>query len=330
MIKPRGLILVPYFGKLPSMFPLWVASASQCCRLRWLLITDCNIPCALPSNIAVVKSTFADVRRLIGEQLDVQIKLERAWDLCALRPAYGHVFQDFYRDYEFWGYGDLDVIYGDLDKFLTDDVFDCFDKICRWGHLSLIRNNAFGINAYRMRSQGSVLGYKEAFNGGVACFDERLFNDIIKDNGGRIYEGLPFSDFQQRSYLFRYHNMTVCDMISGRYEVQDRHIASNIFIHQGKSLWRKYLGEDGVVKEEEFAYIHFCRRKMDVKLPHGYVGDFWMVPNKFILPKKCLTAEEIFSLTKNRIYWSYIIPRLSVQKLANRILNIWRPKKPER
>ena len=61
-MKARGLILIPYFGHLPTMFPFWLRSAMSVKCLDWLIITDDDTEYDLPSNVVVRKSKFVDVR----------------------------------------------------------------------------------------------------------------------------------------------------------------------------------------------------------------------------------------------------------------------------
>ena len=45
---------------------------------------------------------------------------------------FGHIFSDYLVGYDFWGYGDIDLIYGNISKFITRDMLEQFDCIrCR-------------------------------------------------------------------------------------------------------------------------------------------------------------------------------------------------------
>ena len=43
-------------------------------------------------------------------------------------------------EYDFWGYCDIDLIFGNIRKFITDDILDKYDKILSRGHFTLFRN----------------------------------------------------------------------------------------------------------------------------------------------------------------------------------------------
>jgi len=46
-----------------------------------------------------------------------------------LKPAYGTIFEDYLESYDFWGHTDIDMIYGDIKKFITDNILRKYDVI---------------------------------------------------------------------------------------------------------------------------------------------------------------------------------------------------------
>ena len=90
--------------------------------------------------------TLSDFNELASEKLGFPIKLPAPYKLCDFRPAFRIIFESFLEPYDFWGYGDLDLIYGNIRRFLTDDVLDQHDVITSAeelmaGHFSLFRNS---------------------------------------------------------------------------------------------------------------------------------------------------------------------------------------------
>jgi len=314
MSQARGLVLMPYFGRLPNIFPFWVRAASAVKQLEWLLITDCAIPCALPNNIKVQRCSFAEMQARIRGFFSYSVKIEIPWSLCSFRPAFGEIFARECENYEFWGYGDLDVIYGNLDKYLTDDVFDRYDKIFRWGHLSLIRNNDFGRTVYAKQLRDSQFNCRDAFNGRVACFDERMFNDLIEENGGMIDDSQPIADFRHRNFQMMFFAPDARTTKTA-YRVREPNNPHNVFSWTSEGLFRHFVNNGGQVETEEFSYMHFCRRPMSICCKADENQGFGIVPNKFVaLPpeydRKCILRQ-----SRNHLYWKYILPRLHPRKL---------------
>ena len=73
------------------------------------------------------------------KELNIKISLSRPYKCCDLKPIYGLLFNRYVKECDFWGYCDL--IFGNIRKFVTDDILNENDKIYISGHLSLYRNN---------------------------------------------------------------------------------------------------------------------------------------------------------------------------------------------
>lgn len=142
--RAKALVIIPYFGKFGPWFPLYLHSLACQHTLDLLLITDASTP-PLPANARRVDMTLADVRDLATARLGTAVLLSRVRKLCDLRPAYGLVFEEFTRGYDYWAFGDEDVLYGDLDRLLAPHFQGEPDLIVpsrtmTIGHLTLVRN----------------------------------------------------------------------------------------------------------------------------------------------------------------------------------------------
>ena len=49
--------------------------------------------------------------------------------LVEYKPTFGHVFAEFLTDYTHWGYSDLDIVFGDLSRWITDDELNDYDIV---------------------------------------------------------------------------------------------------------------------------------------------------------------------------------------------------------
>jgi len=58
---PKTAIIVPYFGKFPSYFGLWLRSCAINPEIDWLLVTDITSDHEFPANVRVVSWDFASV-----------------------------------------------------------------------------------------------------------------------------------------------------------------------------------------------------------------------------------------------------------------------------
>ena len=144
-LTPSICIVIPYFGK----WPFWINFFIESCRLNptvnWLIYTDCGKVENCPPNVEIKQMTFSHYCQLVSDRLAVDFRPLNPYKLCDIRPAYGLIHQDDLADYNFWGYGDIDLVYGNIRQFLTNDRLarkDIFSNHSTRtsGHLCLVRN----------------------------------------------------------------------------------------------------------------------------------------------------------------------------------------------
>jgi hypothetical protein len=95
--------------------------------------------------VRIVNSTLEQFNLWASERLGLPISIHEPYKLCDLKPAYGVIFADYLSGYDFWGNADIDVIYGNIRSFLTEELLSKYDVISSRkeylaGHLTLYRN----------------------------------------------------------------------------------------------------------------------------------------------------------------------------------------------
>ena len=110
----RIIVIFPHFGKLPPQYNMWRASALYNPSINFLFFTDCEVE--PEENIIVHKMSFDDFKNMVQEKFDFPIELDRPYKICDYRPAFAYILSDYVKGYDFWGWGDLDVVYGDIDR----------------------------------------------------------------------------------------------------------------------------------------------------------------------------------------------------------------------
>lgn len=133
-------IICCYFGTLPSTFQLWLNTCGYNDTVDFLIFTDDKRPFDVPQNVKVEYLSFLEIKAMIQKKFDFEIALNQPYKLCDFKPAYGEIFCEYIVEYEFWGHCDLDMFFGNIRKFLTEDIFTKYDKILTEGHLTLYRN----------------------------------------------------------------------------------------------------------------------------------------------------------------------------------------------
>ena len=171
----RVLIIIPYFGNWPPWIEYFFQSCQYNPSFSWLIYTDCKIPTEIPKNIQFFKKNISDFNHLASSKLDLKIKIHNPYKICDLRPAFGKIFEDYIKDYDFWGYSDLDLIYGNMGNFLSLKVLEKNDVISvrknyMTGHFALLRNNNY-INSLFIKSPDYAVIFQDYSK--HYAFDER-------------------------------------------------------------------------------------------------------------------------------------------------------------
>lgn len=142
---PSICFVIPYFGRWPFWMPLFLESCRCNPDIDWLLFSDCGEPENLPANVRIEPMDYAGYCALVSQRLDIAFAPENPYKLCDLKPALGYIHQDRLQGYEFWAFGDLDLIYGRLRRYFTAERlarYDLYSTHARRvsGHLCLLRN----------------------------------------------------------------------------------------------------------------------------------------------------------------------------------------------
>ncbi len=168
-------IVIPYFGKQwPDYFRFYCDSLKNNPFLDVLLFTDIEQKIPVHSaNLIVKKLSAPQLETLILEKTGIRANLNNIRKLCDFKPLYGHVFEDHLIEYKFWGYGDIDVIYGNLSKFLSHEVLkhDIITFREDWisGAFTLVANHSTGKLLYRQSKDHLSLLEKENYTGFDEC-----------------------------------------------------------------------------------------------------------------------------------------------------------------
>jgi hypothetical protein len=174
--KTIGLITC-YFGQLPWYLDYFIHSCKYNPTVDFFIITDDKTYLKeLPANVKLIYQTLEEVCFLASEKLGFPVNITYGYKLCDFKPAYGLIFSEILNDYDFWGHTDIDIIFGDIRQFMTDEQLENYDLISvrpDWitGCFLLYRNTD-KLNTLFTHSKD----YKKVFTSPVHyCFDETNF-----------------------------------------------------------------------------------------------------------------------------------------------------------
>lgn len=177
---PSICIVIPYFGKWPFWINYFLLSCRYNPTIDWVIYSDCGVLPSCPPNVKMIEMSFDDYCQLVSRKLAIQFKPTYPYKLCDIRPALGVIHADILRDYDFWGFSDIDLVYGDLRAFFTPlrlsqkEVFSNHATRIS-GHLCLIRNLPDLNKAYQ-----KVIHWEAKFeNQEHLAFDEKDFSRVF-------------------------------------------------------------------------------------------------------------------------------------------------------
>ena len=141
--------------------------------------------------------TFEECKKIIQNKFDFEICLPTPKKLCDYKPAYGWIFSEYLSEYKFWGYCDLDIIFGDISSFISEQMLEEYDKLYNLGHLTIYRNTD-EINTMFMKPLNNKEIYKEIYQTpNMCCFDEwpaKSINNIFIQEKNNTFDGNDFAD----------------------------------------------------------------------------------------------------------------------------------------
>lgn len=287
-------LIIPYFGKFPNYFDLWLKSVKYNKDINFLILTDDYTNYDFPGNVKIVYTTFEKLKEKIQKLFDFKINLKYPYKLCDFKPAYGEIFRDEIRDYDFWGYCDIDLLFGDITKYITKDILDRYDKINMHGHFSLYRNNEEMNNLYKYQHK-KLVDYKFVFRRNwIYHFDEYPGISFFCEYAGiKTIDIENYADINWLEYKFlKYYDHT-------KRKNDDINIEQIFCWNKGKVY--SLVLEENSVNYEEFMYVHLQKRQME-KYINSSSEKYYIVPNKFIKIDSLQLKEKIKEYSKNLPY----------------------------
>ena len=270
----NAVVFSPYFGKLPMYFQLWLNSCKINDKFHFIIFTDDEATFDVPHNVEIVRIKFSDFVNKFQSKFSFKISLPNAYKLCDYRPAYGYILSEYIEGYEYWGYCDLDVIWGDIIQFMPQEEYK---KINYCGHLSLYKNEKSTNEAFKKNSV--EFGYKEIFSTPYhLAFDENAtygINGILEFMGVEIYNFVS----QIASIRVEKNNLQYPIEAKGM-KCEKYNEYKKILSYEDGRVFSYYI-ENSKIKKQEFAYIHLQKRKMINKLESD-TNSFLITAHEFI------------------------------------------------
>lgn len=319
-------IIICYFGKWPEWFPYFLKSCSYNKIVDWLFFADHSIDkYNESSNLKYFHFSVERFNKLASIKLGFKVSIQNPYKLCDFKPTYGKIFEDYLTDYEFWGYSDIDMIYGDIRSFIDPRTLKTYDIINPYqdfvsGAFCLFRNSNY-INSLYKKVYQCRQKLQDAAHFGL---DENiqpkpqsiyintlvirskyyilyLINQLLTNPFGIFYWKefrYRFQWYWKKKRLFKAERFNdITDVILGEMNKINLNVLFRNFIWSDKYLdrinkksWR-IIWDNGKLIEDSIKKpimaFHFIKSK---QLPFFYRG-FSVIPDKIILTLKGLNSE---------------------------------------
>lgn len=246
------VIIGVYFGHLPNYFELWRLSAVKNTSVDFLIITD-QKGIELANNIKVISMNIDRMKELASKKLRISnISLEKPYKCCDYKPVYGLIFEDYIKNYDYWGHCDFDMIFGNLAYYFEKYDLYSYDKFLALGHLTLYRNTAEVLNRYKC--EGALVDYRTVFTTDENyAFDEYYgITRIYQKNNYSHFTKRIFSDIASIHKRYR-------DIEEYPYDKKAKNYKKQVYYWQDGHVYRKsFIGRKAHI--DEYIYIHFKKR----------------------------------------------------------------------
>lgn len=301
-MKNKIAIIVPYFGKFPVWFDLFLYSCSKNENVDFLFFTDCIIPNVRYANTIFFQVTFEEYCARVSNALGIDFSPKNPYKLCDLKPFYGIIHKDELEDYDFWGFGDVDLIYGDLELVLSEHRLAYFDLITTHddrvaGHFTVIRKSSkfthlcLKIRDYKSKLEAPTHLALDEEDWTCLVFPqlpmlERIYRHIVK----------PFGIWHKK--YFKWVNPLFCNRLTKVSFIE----YFTTEIPKETETWTYFVGE-GTLKKfpqgRDLPYLHFLffKKTQYLKTDNYWKENFYKVPRIKDVAENhqnvCVTAQGI-------------------------------------
>ena len=287
-------IVIPYYGTWPAWMPFFLQSCGAHPQVEWLLFSDPPFRMPMPPNVHLMPMSLPEWERLASGKLGFPVHIRDPYKLCDFKPAFGLIFEDYLRTFDFWGYGDLDLIYGDLTGYFRGELLEQYDLFAGHagfvpGHLAVMRNTP----ALRQLFM-QAFGYRKIFSTPYYCgFDEILFRfripgpPVLQKGFNRIRIGRDLLLSRVREFL------------------KEQGMKSLSVGRRGEEIFRPRDFSEVVRQKEQEGSLRVLRRQADLSdlvLRKKRIGEWRMKWENGVLTEECSGEEYVyfhFQLLKN-------------------------------
>lgn len=280
-------LIIPYFTVYP---PIWLNlnfySCSKQSNIDFIYFTDCDEIIHLASkysNIICHKISFEDYCNNVSNRLGLAFHPQHAYKLCDLRPFYGFIHEDILKQYDFWGYGDNDLVYGNLEVLTSDNMLNSYDVITTMseriaGHFAIFRNNekyrTLGFKCPQWKEHlllNEHVGFDESDWVRLVLPEKRILTAIYKSLFKPFMSYGKWVEMTYRLYSNKWNRKFTKEMFTTPIPKD-----GDVWTYDNKT--GKIIAPDG----RELPYLHFLffKKTKYLETDKYWKNDFWKIDKK--------------------------------------------------
>jgi hypothetical protein len=146
-------IIVVYFGQWPDWINYFIRSCERNTEIDFIMFNDSQTSLSHYKNIRNVSLTLDEFNILASKKLGFKVRLNNPYKICDFKPAIGRIFEDYLKGYYYWGFSDVDLIFGDLRRLMRRIINKGYDFISLYrGFISapffVVKNNSYLNSVY--------------------------------------------------------------------------------------------------------------------------------------------------------------------------------------
>lgn len=292
-MKNKICLILAYYGIFPNYFHLWINSASHNSFIDFYIITDSDFPYQLSDNIYKKEISLDEIKQRLQEKTNIKVVLTNPYKLCDYKVAYGLIFEDIVSNYDYWGWCDPDIIFGDLHLIINEDYIAKYDVIGGGGAFTICKNTDLLKRSF-LYTNSSMPSF--SFNEIRTTKKNMIFDEWGATN---IRKQLKIKETSQYDWLYK----KVLDVLPP--DVNCKH--NPMFIrfcdypiiakYENGHIFAYAISQIGVENIQEYAYCHLQKRKIDIITQQT---DSFLLYNETFLPSSML-QECIYNLKNNTL-----------------------------
>lgn len=201
-------VMCVYIGNFPPYFDTVKKSMLFNKTVDWCIFTDTVTEEIIDGNLKLIPYSMEKYNSRLSEMFSKTIKLIRPYKIADTKPLYALAFPEQVKGYDWWGFCDLDVVFGNIRRFLTDEILNNNEAISYITAPSFITreptiHGPFSLfkNRKDIVDMALDIDYKSILNHEYVGVDEIDFYKVMQNRGIKICTGVYTKSGKKMNFI---------------------------------------------------------------------------------------------------------------------------------